>query len=110
MTPAEKKQIKQKIESEISETEEDILSLEERVKPVSPDSAIGRLSRMDAIGNLNINKASLSQAKQKLIQLKAALERIDDPEFGICRECEEPIPLGRILIMPGSILCVRCAQ
>ncbi|MCP4715287.1 MAG: hypothetical protein GY868_09235, partial [Deltaproteobacteria bacterium] len=34
---------------------------------------------------------------------------IDDPDFGLCAECGEPIPFKRLMIMPGSTLCVGCA-
>ncbi|MBW1833433.1 MAG: TraR/DksA C4-type zinc finger protein [Deltaproteobacteria bacterium] len=35
---------------------------------------------------------------------------IDDPDFGLCCECEEPIPFARLMIMPESDLCVKCAE
>ncbi len=78
-------------------------------KPIAPDNAIGRLSRMDAIGNLSINQATLADNRRKLTLLHKALGRVDDSEFGICVDCGEPIPVGRILIMPETNLCVHCA-
>ena len=105
-----KKLLQQKILSAISESEEIISSLKEKTKPVSPDNAIGRLSRMDAIGNKSVNDASLRKAQARLTQLKYALNNIDNPEFGICAECDEEIPLGRIMVMPESTLCVSCAE
>ncbi len=92
------------------ETEQDIANLKELTKPVSPDNAIGRLSRMDAINNKNINQSSLTASRQKLNMLKRALTRIDDEAFGICADCGNPIPVGRIMIMPEANLCVRCAS
>jgi DnaK suppressor protein len=46
----------------------------------------------------------------KLTKLKYALANIDNENFGICVDCGEPIPLGRIIIMPESNLCVECAK
>jgi DnaK suppressor protein len=109
MNKQQKKEIKEKIESAITETQQDIASLEELTKPIAPDNAIGRLSRMDAIGNRSINQSNLHSCRQKLIMLNRALDRIDEPEFGICADCGEPIPVGRIMIMPEATLCVRCA-
>jgi len=45
-----------------------------------------------------------------LAQVKEALETIEaDPEdFGLCQECEESIPMGRLELMPYAPLCVRC--
>lgn len=45
-----------------------------------------------------------------LERVTAALERIDDDSFGLCAECEEPIPAKRLELMPYVELCVDCQQ
>ena len=110
MKPEQRIQIENKINLELEETRRNIDSLSELAKPIAPDNAIGRLSRMDAIGTKSINEASLSRAKIKLEQLKSVLADLDDPDFGICIECDESIPIARIMLMPESRLCVRCAS
>jgi DnaK suppressor protein len=110
MNPEQIIQIEQQLNREIEETRNNIDSLSELAKPIAPDNAIGRLSRMEAIGTKSINEASLSRAKIKLEQLKSVLSDLDDPDFGICIECDEQIPMGRIMLMPESRLCVRCAS
>ena len=49
---------------------------------------------------------------QVLGRIVAALKRLDaDPEmFGLCTECEEPIPDKRLDLMPYVELCVECQQ
>ncbi len=44
----------------------------------------------------------------KLRQIDEALIRIEDDEYGICEECEEEIPIGRLKVMPFARFCVRC--
>ncbi|RNC72323.1 MAG: TraR/DksA family transcriptional regulator [Desulfuromonadales bacterium] len=44
----------------------------------------------------------------KLRQIDEALIRIEDDEYGVCEECEEEIPLGRLKVMPFARFCVRC--
>ena len=110
MKKEQRAQIEKKISREIEETRKDIDSLSELVKPIAPDNAIGRLSRMEAIGAKSINDASLARAKIKLEQLKSVLAELDDPDFGLCIECDEQIPIGRIMLMPESRLCVSCAS
>ena len=46
--------------------------------------------------------------REKLHNIDDALERIEDGEYGICEECEEEIPLGRLKVMPFARHCVRC--
>ena len=45
-----------------------------------------------------------------LRQLDAALQRIKlTPEdYGYCIECDEPIPIRRLELMPNTLLCVTC--
>lgn len=42
--------------------------------------------------------------------IKQALERIErDPEdYGLCLECDEPIPRRRLELMPAVEMCVKC--
>ena len=69
----------------------------------------GRLSRMEAINAKSVNESALGAAKVKLAKLKWALSNIEEPEFGLCLDCGEPIPVGRILLLPEATTCVGCA-
>ena len=110
MEKQQKAEIHTKILKEIKKTESSIEEYKELTKPISPENAIGRVSRMDAINNKSVNEAAMRQAEQKLSMLKIALSRIKDTDFGICAKCENEIPIGRVLIRPQSRLCVHCAS
>jgi DnaK suppressor protein len=45
-----------------------------------------------------------------LAQVRTALELMaEDPEeYGLCHECEEPIPRARLALMPYVERCVQC--
>lgn len=109
MTEEQREEIKSLIEERISETRSEIESLKELTKPVAPDKAIGRLSRMDAINNKTINEAALRENLKKLQKLERALENIGDKEFGKCEKCGEEIVFGRLQFMPWTTRCVNCA-
>ena len=98
------------LNSEIKKTEEAILEYKEMSKPVAPDEAIGRISRMDAINNKSVVEASLRKAETKLSGLLKVKEKLDDKDFGICIKCKRPIPHQRIIIRPQSLHCVNCAR
>ena len=87
----------------------DILSLEGQSGPVEPDNAIGRITRMDAISSRKISEAKLRDARSRLVMLDHALDRIDDPAFGLCSSCGDPIFLARLQLMPETKVCVDCA-
>jgi DnaK suppressor protein len=105
-----KEEIRQRIEDEILKTELQVTEYRELCKPVEPDCAIGRVSRMDAINNKSVTEASLRKAEEKLNTLNIVLAKIDDDDFGKCLRCGNEIPLGRILIRPESMHCVNCAR
>ena len=110
MTKNELKHIADTINKEISKTELAILDYKELTKPIAPENAIGRISRMDAINNKTVNEAALKKAEQKLKNLRIALSNINDTDFGLCFKCHSQIPLGRILLMPHTRYCVNCAR
>jgi DnaK suppressor protein len=110
LLPDSKDQIKLRIAEEVATTKASIAKYRELSKPIAPENAIGRVSRMDAINNKSIYEAALKTAEIKLNNLEVALTKIDDSNFGICIKCNNAIPLGRILLMPQAIRCVHCSQ
>ncbi|MDT8379966.1 MAG: TraR/DksA C4-type zinc finger protein [Desulfotignum sp.] len=102
--------IKARILQEIDKTERQISHYRQNTKPIAPDNAIGRISRMDAIINKTVMESSLIQAENRVKKLKKALSNLTSPDFGICIQCGNSIPVGRILIMPETLVCVHCAQ
>jgi DnaK suppressor protein len=109
MKDAERKELKEKILAAINTLNKDIIELKELIKPIAPENAIGRISRMDAINNKSINEAAYRKASIRLASLKTSLEQINDVNFGICANCGETIPLGRMFLRPQSKACVKCA-
>jgi len=71
---------------------------------------VGRLSRVDAMQQQAMSQASDDRREENLVQIKAALERIDDGEYGDCLECLEPIAEARLEIDPAIALCIKCAE
>jgi len=110
MNKQEKQAIKEKIEDGIITLKEQITDLEKKVKPIAPDCGLGRLTRLEAMGEQHVNNKVLDEARARLTRLNNALQRIDKPTFGICIECEEEIGIGRMSVRPESVRCVECAN
>ena len=109
LSPDEKDKIRVAIERKSRDLDERKEEYRELTKPNPPSEAIGRVSRMDAINNKSVNEAALRQAEKQRQGLDRALQRLDDDRFGLCTRCGEPIPTGRLSLMPGAVTCVRCA-
>jgi DnaK suppressor protein len=111
MPDDQREALKERIREQRDALRAAIAEMEETTEPVEPDMAIGRLSRLDNMLNQEITRSSLNQAKERQLGLERALQRIDeDPDFGECAECGEPIPIARLLAVPESELCVSCAE
>ena len=106
----EKIKIRSKLADEIKETRTKVSKYLELSQPISPENAIGRISRMDAINNKSVLEAALREAQSKLIQLKNTFQKIESSDFGLCKICKKNIPFGRLMIRPESELCVNCAK
>ena len=53
---------------------------------------------------------TLERESKSLTQVGAALKRIEQEEFGICLECEEPISSKRLAVVPWAAYCLQCQQ
>lgn len=109
LTNEQRQEIRIKINELIKKSEKDIVEIEKMTGPVKPDVSLGRISRMDAINNKSVMEAALRNKKKKLAQLKISLSKIDQPDFGICISCKQEIQTARMIFMPESNECIRCA-
>lgn len=103
-------EVKAMISKEITKTENIITDYKEMTKPEGLDNAVGRVSRMDAINNKSVTQAALRQAEDKLKKLNYVLSQVNKEGFGECARCGSPIPIGRIILMPQTSHCVKCAR
>ncbi len=46
--------------------------------------------------------------REKLRNIDEALLRFEEGEYGVCEECGDEIPLGRLKVMPFARYCVKC--
>ncbi|MCB1473208.1 MAG: TraR/DksA C4-type zinc finger protein [Rhodobiaceae bacterium] len=79
--------------------------------PVPLDQqSVGRLSRMDALQRQAMSQEQDRRRAVELQRLAAALQRLDDGEYGYCTQCGEEIPEKRLAVDPAAHLCVACAR
>jgi DnaK suppressor protein len=77
--------------------------------PVTLDqSQVGRLSRIDAIGQQEMHKAAAAQTEQRLRRVLVARRKLDGDDYGLCEQCDEPIQQRRLEAQPEVIYCMGC--
>lgn len=72
--------------------------------------AIGRLSRQDALLNQSMARATQARRDGQRRALAAALQRMDEDEYGYCEECGEAIAIKRLEFDPAAVRCIGCAS
>jgi DnaK suppressor protein len=48
--------------------------------------------------------------RRELLQVDAALARIEAGEYGVCRDCGNDIAARRLAALPYAVLCTECAS
>ena len=90
--------------------QEDLLGTDAQKTVALDQQSVGRLSRMDAMQQQAMAKATQTRRSQLRVKVVAALARMDAEEFGYCLECGDDIPLKRLDLDPTCATCVSCAQ
>jgi len=107
----DKEKLKRLIVNQIADLEKQINLSEESSQTVELDQTLaGRVSRIDAIQQQKMAESSNLRDKKLVIDLKTALEKLPNDDYGICQECDEPISIARLQIKPESIYCISCQQ
>ena len=73
-------------------------------------SKVGRLSRMDALQAQAMAKASSERRDATLRHIAAALQRIDNGDYGTCIDCDKAIAAQRLEFDPTVERCIDCAS
>lgn len=76
--------------------------------PVKLKDNVGRLSRMDELHNQSILKANRTVIGNRLKTVQRARVRLDEGDYGLCADCDEPISLARLQAYPDATLCIEC--
>ncbi len=108
---SERTKFKKWLEEELESLRRLTESTEADRKPVELDQTIqGRLSRMDA---MQVQEMALEQERRREVEvhkIEAALQRIEEGEFGYCVTCGEDIEKKRLNFDPATTRCLACAQ
>jgi DnaK suppressor protein len=69
-----------------------------------------QIEKVQLAGEREFAVRTLEHQSKSLMQINRALERIEEGEFGICLECEEPISPKRLAAVPWAAYCLHCQQ
>jgi len=108
MTKKEKQTFKTLIEEQINTLSNEIINLKKALYPERGEGPSDKVAHLNFKLDQSIHLQRHEEATKRLNRLKHAYLKIDTPEYGVCKECEEEIPLERLKLIPESIYCVKC--
>ena len=68
------------------------------------------IERIQLAGEREFAVLSMERESKSLTQVGEALRRMEEGEFGICVECEEPISPKRLAAVPWAAYCLQCQE
>lgn len=71
-------------------------------------SQVEMIDMAQTLEQLDRDKSLMEQERRELILIDRALEKITAGTFGICEECEEEIPMKRLMAVPQARFCTQC--
>lgn len=89
----------QTLEARITHIDEEMHQL----LPADFEEQAADLENQDSLEG--IEKAALSE----ITQIKHAIDRLHNGQYGTCSQCGEPIPTARLLAQPTATRCLACA-
>lgn len=114
MSKEDLEHFRQLLEEKKAEILKDMGTIEEQTSTTASESS-GELSYSDHMPELGSDanereKAFMfaSRDESYLSQIEAALKRLEDGTFGICRVCGKEIPKERMEAVPTTTICVAC--
>ena len=86
--------------------EEDRMAEGSRETVALDQQSVGRLSRMDALQQQAMARATHARRIRERARLIAALARLDAGEYGFCADCGAEIEPRRLALDPAAPLCL----
>ena len=108
LTPEQLAELHRDLAADRLRLEDSLQLTKEGSKPVDLNTPIGRLSRMDAIQQQEMTKASRSTLETRLRQVHASFDAHRKGDYGSCRSCSEPIGYPRLKARPEAPFCLSC--
>ena len=87
---------------------EEIETIRAAIYPEQGNAPSDKVAHLNFKLEQSLHFQRYDEALKRLNRLRNAYRKIDSPDYGICRECEEPIPIERLRIAPESLYCVAC--
>ena len=105
LTRAQLKELERELRRERARLEATLSSASGATTPLLARQEVSR-TLPDTDGGLPMAFETRTLARHDT--LVEALRRLEEGTYGQCLGCEEPIPFGRLVVMPETTYCIAC--
>lgn len=100
----------EKYQALLQAKEAELVNLLKRRDGIAIEKAADALDEVRLAADRELMIHTLDRESLRLREVRAALARIEDGSYGICLNCEQPIPKKRLDAVPWAAYCVRCQE
>lgn len=86
-----------------------VQKIEAHLRGQDRDAPTDWTDRAQFLENDEVLEALDERDRAQLQKIRATLRQLDAGTYGVCAECGEQIPAGRLKALPTTTLCVGCA-
>ena len=105
LTRAQLRDLEDELRSQRARLERSIAT---RMGPDDAVSTTGSFTRRDTKAGGGLAVALETRIVDRHEMIDSALRRLEAGMYGVCLSCHNPIPYGRLVVMPEATYCVRC--
>jgi DnaK suppressor protein len=114
LSPAQRAAARDRLDAERASTEARIAALRRDFESIVSSSSSAADDEHDPEGSSTAFDrqhvaALLGQAREHLVEIARAEQRLGDGSYGRCDRCGQPIGPGRLAARPATTACVGCA-
>lgn len=113
-TAEEVEEQRAELEGELVRVERRIAATEAELESLLKGGTDGAGRDPADVGSSNFERdqevSLAANVREMAEQLRLAITRFDDGEYGLCEVCGQPIGKGRLQVFPRATLCVTCKQ
>lgn len=110
LTPEQLGEIREELRRSLARLERSMKANGNGRTPDLDQSAVGRLSRIEALQNQGMTQNLKERDRLQLEQVLDALKRLDAGTFGFCTDCRSQIRFERLLVFPEALNCATCGS
>jgi len=108
MTQVQKEELKKSIKEQIEHLDKESKKLNSLLYPLKKDCSLDTIAYQTLIQEQTLAAKRVKENSTRVNRLHSTLTQIDNQNYGICKECEELIPLERLKLLPESSYCIDC--